>query len=305
MFPFRQSTAARGRGRAGRGGARRNGPACGRLPGMLQLQQDDYKVNLEVFEGPLDLLLYLIRKDELEITDIPIARIADEYAEYLRTMEMLDLNLAGEFLVMAATLSYIKSRMLLPPEVRADEAADEGEEGKDPRWDLVRQLLDYKKFKDAASALLERERRQQNMFAPAGEPLMPESALAKEGRSLGDIGLFDLLKAFQEVLARAPVEPIGEIEPVKWRVSDKIDEILVRTERAGRVGFSTLFSPESPRGEIIVTFLALLELLRLRQVVASQDAAFGEIVVERFREDAAGPAGEARPLIGGSDRVEP
>lgn len=271
---------------------------------MLQLQQDDYKVNLEVFEGPLDLLLYLIRKDELEITDIPIARIADEYAEYIRTMEMLDLNMAGEFLVMAATLSYIKSRMLLPPEARGDEAADEGEEGRDPRWDLVRQLLDYKKFKDAASALLERERRQQNMFAPTGAPLLPETALAKDEKTLGDIGLFDLLRAFQDVLARAPVEPIGEIEPAKWRVSDKIDEILARAESAGRIGFSTLFSPASPRGEIIVTFLALLELLRLRQIVASQDAAFGEIVVERFREDAPGPAGEARPVIGGSDRVE-
>lgn len=272
---------------------------------MLQLQPDDYKVSLEVFEGPLDLLLYLIRKDELDITDIPIARIADEYAEYLKMMEMLDLNLAGEFLVMAATLSYIKSRMLLPPEARPDEADGGEEEGKDPRWDLVRQLLDYKKFKDAASALLERERRQQNMFAPSGDPLLPESALAKDEKTLGDIGLFDLLRAFKDVLARAPVEPIGEIEPAKWRVSDKIDEILTETSRRGRVGFSTLFSPTSPRGEIIVTFLALLELLRLRQVVASQDAAFGEIVLEQYREDAPGPAGEARPVIGGSDRVEP
>lgn len=271
---------------------------------MLQLQPDDYKVNLEVFEGPLDLLLYLIRKDELEIADIPIARIADEYAEYLRVMEMLDLNLAGEFLVMAATLSYIKSRMLLPPEARADEGAEGEEEGKDPRWDLVRQLLDYKKFKDAASALLERERRQQNMFGTSGAPLMPDSAAPKDEKNLGDVGLFDLLKAFQEVLARAPVEPIGEIEPSKWRVSDKIDEILSATGRSERVGFSTLFSPSSPRGEIIVTFLALLELLRLRQIVASQDAAFGEIVLERFRENAPGLAGEARPVIGGVDHVE-
>lgn len=272
---------------------------------MLQLQPDDYKVNLEVFEGPLDLLLYLIRKDELDITDIPIARIADEYTEYLHMMKMLDLNLAGEFLVMAATLSYIKSRMLLPPEARVDETADDGDEGKDPRWDLVRQLLDYKKFKDAASALLERERRQQNMFGTSGEPLLPESATAKGEKLLGDVGLFDLLKAFQEVLSRAPVEPIGEIEPVKWRVSDKIDEILSHTEKRGKIGFSTLFSPTSPRGEIIVTFLALLELLRLRQIVASQDAAFGEIVLERFCEDAPGPAGEGRPVIGGSDHVEP
>ncbi len=275
---------------------------------MLQLQPDDYKVNLEVFEGPLDLLLYLIRKDEVDIYDIPIARIADEYAEYLRVMKMLDLNLAGEFVVMAATLSYIKSRMLLPPETRPDENADEPDEGKDPRWDLVRQLLDYKRFKDAAGALLELERRRQNMFATSGEPLLPESAMAQgEARSLGDIGIFDLVKAFRDVLDRAPVEPIGEIEPVKWRVSDKIDEILRVTSRSGRVGFSTLFSPQSPRGEIIVTFLALLELLRLRQIVAAQDAAFGEIVLSPFPEDGAAQDPSSplpRPVIGGADHVE-
>lgn len=269
---------------------------------MLQLQPDDYKVSLEVFEGPLDLLLYLIRKDEVDIYDIPIARIADEYAAYLETMQMLDLNLAGEFLVMAATLSYIKSRMLLPAEERPDEAAEGDEEGKDPRWDLVRQLLDYKKFKDAANSLLELERRQQNMFGPAGAPLLPDSAKEKDARSLGDIGIFDLIKAFHEVLERAPVEPIGEIEPIRWRVSDKIDEILRVAGAKGRVGFSSLFTPQSPRGEIIVTFLALLELLRLRQIVASQDAAFGEIVLSPHRDE--DPATAARPVIGGADHVE-
>ncbi|MBR1836984.1 MAG: segregation/condensation protein A [Kiritimatiellae bacterium] len=273
---------------------------------MLQLQQDDYKVNLEVFEGPLDLLLYLIRKDELDIYDIPIARIADEYAEYLRLMEMLDLNLAGEFVVMAATLSYIKSRMLLPPESRPEDAPDEADEGKDPRWDLVRQLLDYKRFKDAAGGLLELERRRQNMFAPSGAPLLPESAKAlPDAKPLGDIGIFDLVRAFRDVLERAPVEPIGEIEPAKWRVSDKIDEILRLATTRRAVAFSSLFSPESPRGEIIVTVLALLELLRLRQVVAAQDAAFGEISIRPFPEDPSGAdAADARPVIGGSDHVE-
>jgi len=271
---------------------------------MLQLQPDDYKVSLEVFEGPLDLLLHLIRKDEVDIYDIPIARIADEYAEYLRLMKMLDLNLAGEFLVMAATLSYIKSRMLLPAEARPDEDPAAGEEeGKDPRWDLVQQLLAYKKFKDAASALLALESRQQNMFAPAGDPLLPDSAQPKNERTLGDIGIFDLIQAFHEVLERAPVEPIGEIEPIKWRVSDKIDEILRVTTAKGRIGFSSLFSPTSPRGEIIVTFLALLELLRLRQVVASQDAAFAEIVLSPHEPDDPAAAA-ARPVIGGSDHVE-
>ena len=273
---------------------------------MLQLQPDDYKVNLEVFEGPLDLLLYLIRKDELDIYDIPIARIADEYAKYLQLMKMLDLNLAGEFIVMAATLSYIKSRMLLPAETRPDEQADAADEGKDPRWDLVQQLLAYKKFKDAADSLLEMERHQQNMFSPQGAPMVADEDLKQE-KTLGEIGIFDLIEAFHAALERAPATPIiGEIEPVRWRVSDKIDAILGLAAAKRRVGFSELFTKESPRGEIIVTFLALLELLRLRQVVARQDAAFSEIVIlGADAEDAAGDPAAARPIIGGADHVEP
>ena len=178
---------------------------------MIQLQPDDYKVNLEVFEGPLDLLLYLIRKDEVDIYDIPIARIAAEYTEYIRLMKMLDLNMAGEFLVMASTLSYIKSRMLLPADTRGDETGEAGgEEEKDPRWELVRQLLDYKRFKEAANGLLELERRQQNMFGASGAPLVSADD-QKEERKLSEIGIFDLIKAFHEVLERAVVEPIGEM----------------------------------------------------------------------------------------------
>ncbi|MBO7223258.1 MAG: segregation/condensation protein A, partial [Kiritimatiellae bacterium] len=123
---------------------------------MQALLPDEYKVNLEVFEGPLDLLLYLIRKDELDIYDIPIDRITEQYTEYLNVMKMLDLNMAGEFIVMAATLALIKSRMLLPVEDQGDDS-DTEEEGKDPRWDLVKQLLAYKKFKDAADNLLQLE----------------------------------------------------------------------------------------------------------------------------------------------------
>ncbi len=266
---------------------------------MLQLQADDYKVNLEVFEGPMDLLLYLIRKDELDIYDIPIARIADEYAQYLQLMKMLDINTAGEFIVMAATLSYIKSRMLLPAETRPDEIVDEADEGKDPRWDLVQQLLAYKKFKDAANALIELENRRQNMFVSSGAPLVAESD-RKEEKTLGEIGIFDLIKAFKDVLERAPVKMEGEIAPIKWRVSDKIDEITRVTRAHGRIGFSRLFNAESPRGEIIVTFLALLELLRLRRVVARQDAAFTEIVIEAFDEDEEA----ARPVIEENADVE-
>lgn len=267
-----------------------------------QLIPDDYKVNLEVFEGPLDLLLYLIRKDELDIYDIPIDKIADQYTEYVQTMRMLDLNMAGEFIVMAATLALIKSRLLLPSDETA--AGDEGdEEGKDPRWDLVRQLVAYKKYKDAADDLLRREFDQQNVFSPAA-PTVAEEDLAEE-KSLGEIGLFDLIDAFNNVLARAEVEPISVIEPIRWTVPDKIDLILELTSRAAEgagVRFSTLFSPESPRGEIIVTFLALLELLRLRQVSVAQPAHFAEIEVCRVEpgDDETLPP----QVIGGNDHVE-
>ncbi|MGI5869877.1 MAG: segregation and condensation protein A [Kiritimatiellia bacterium] len=262
---------------------------------------DDYKVNLEVFEGPLDLLLYLIRKNEIDIYDIPIDTIAEQYAEYLSLMKMLDLNMAGEFLVMAATLSLIKSRMLLPVEDQGDDD-DEGEDEKDPRGDLVRQLLAYKRYKDAADALLTYELRQQNVFGPGGGVLVPEEDLHAE-RPIGEVGLFDLIDAFNDVLSRAKVEPIGEIEPIRWSVPDKIDMILELTADASRIRFSKLFNPDSPRGEIIVTFLALLELLRLRQVTARQESPFTEIEIVRIGPNEANCL--PPPVIGGNDHAEP
>ncbi len=258
-------------------------------------QSDDYKVSLEVFEGPLDLLLYLIKREEIDIYDIPVARIAAQYREYLGMMEMLDLNVAGEFLVMAATLELIKSRMLLPED--ADAESPEDDEGRDPRWDLVRQLVEYKRYKDAATRLQEREYEQQSVFTTGGAPLV--GGAEEEGdRPLGDIGIFDLLSAFREVLANAPVEPLGEIQPVLWTVPDKIDMILSVVRHSNGVAFSRLFTPSSPRGEIIVTFLALLELLRLRQVAVSQPEPFTEILVSRVPEGT-GDADLPAPVIGG------
>ena len=261
---------------------------------------DDYKISLEVFEGPLDLLLYLIRRDELDIYDIPIERITSQYLEYLHVMKMLDLSIAGEFIVMAATLMMIKSRMLLPVEERTTED-DPEEEWVDPRLDLVRQLIEYKKFKDAAARLLEREFLQSEIFGSGGEsPLFDEPS--DGARLLGDVGLFDLLSAFQEMLKRAPVEPLGHLEPIRWSVPDKMEAILSLTRRQGATGFSRLFHAESPRGEIIITFLALLELLRLRQVTIQQSAAFLEITILPVAEsvpEALLPA----PVIGGGEHV--
>ena len=247
---------------------------------LKDLQQDDYNVNLEVFEGPLDLLLYLIRRDEVDIYDIPIESITRKYVAYLDTMRMLDLNIAGEFLVMATTLMIIKSRMLLPPAARKTDDDGAQEEWMDPRMELVRQLIEYKKFKDAAGALAAREMIQGEIFAFGGESGYVPDETETASFSLGEIGLFDLLSAFQSVLEKVPDEPFGHLDEIRWTVPDKMDAILhLVKESAEGVRFMELFDAISPRGEIIITFLALLELLRLRQVVARQNQAFHDIMI--------------------------
>ncbi|MDR2849812.1 MAG: segregation/condensation protein A [Verrucomicrobiota bacterium] len=266
------------------------------------LLTDEYKVDLEVFEGPLDLLLYLIRREEVDIYDIPIEKITAQYMAYLDVMRMLDLNIAGEFLVMAATLMMIKSRMLLPVEARAsDEPSDE--EWIDPRLDLVRQLVEYKKFKDAAEKLLELETLQSEAFVFGGDEPVFEKEPVDAGQALGDIGLFDLLTAFQEVLSRAPMEPFGHLEPIRWSVPDKMEEIGALVRAGERIAFSRLFHPESHRGEVIVTFLALLELLRLRQIAVFQNAAFHEILIVPVEAAAVAPG--LPPATEGDNHVEP
>ncbi len=236
--------------------------------------QDEYKVKLEVFEGPLDLLLYLIKKDEVDIYNIPIERITRQYMEYLHLMRMLDLNIAGDFLVMAATLMMIKSRMLLPVEERPELEPEED----DPRWELVRQLIEYKKFKDAAGTLQERELLQGNMFGRGAD----EVAVAKEpGLVMNDMNIFDLISAFNDAMRRVRVDEIGEIFAPTCTVADKIEAILDRIRREGRIFFFGLFESVASRHEVICTFLALLELIRLRQVDARQSGPFREIVVVR------------------------
>ncbi len=237
--------------------------------------QDEYKVRLEIFEGPLDLLLYLIKKDEVDIYNIPIELITRQYMEYMQLMRMLDLNIAGEFLVMAATLMMIKSRMLLPVEDRPELEAEED----DPRWELVRQLVEYKKFKDAAGALQTMELRRENIFECGAEdlPLEPEP-----GAALGDITIFDLIAAFNEALKRVPVAAeIGEIYAERHTVADKIELIVQTLRAADSVGFEELFTQAATRHEIVCTFLAVLELIRLRQIKARQNGVFGAIVLER------------------------
>jgi len=235
--------------------------------------ETDYKVKLEVFEGPLDLLLYLIKQDEIDIYDISIERITRQYLEYLQAFKELNIELAGEFIVMAANLIYLKSRSLLPVDQQPPEE-DAAED--DPRWDLIRQLIEYKKFKEAAAELHLRELAQQRIFAREGG-----STPATEGPlRLGEVGIFQLINAFQMVIKRVEErQDLQEIFGERFSVSDKIDKILQRVAAGASVRFSDLFDAVVSRVEVVVTFLALLELIRLRQIRAIQKSVFEDIEI--------------------------
>lgn len=234
-----------------------------------------YKVKLEVFEGPLDLLLYLIRQEEIDIYDIPIARITQQYLEYLEFMKSLDIEIAGEFLVMAATLLKIKSRMLLPRHTEI-----EGEEAEDPRRDLVQQLLEYKKFKEIAERLGEKEYHQRQMFPrPRGgfdnaAEIIPPEPPAPE------VGMFELLNAFKQVLERIDKLKLYEIVGEDISIEERIDFVLQVITRRRRMTFMELFENEHRRLVMVVTFFALLELMRLGRVSVRQEQLFGEITIE-------------------------
>ena len=249
-----------------------------------QLFADDYKVTLDVFEGPLDLLLYLIRREELDIYDIPIERITKEYMAFIEDARRLNLDIAGEFIVMAATLMVIKSRMLLPVTRRVAEEGD-GDEWVDPRLDLVRQLIEYKKFKDAAIRLETMEVVRANEFGFGGARPKFEKTEADARQAIAALDIYDLLTAFRDVLARASEIPQEELKGIRFSVPEKMDYVLERTRREGQVSFVTLFNAErAPKGEIIVTFLALLELLRQHRVIVYQNAAFHEITIVASKE---------------------
>ncbi|MEY2543261.1 MAG: segregation and condensation protein [Verrucomicrobiota bacterium] len=235
--------------------------------------ETDYKVKLEVFEGPLDLLLYLIKRDEIDIYDISIERITRQYLEYLQAFKELKIDVAGEFVVMAANLIYLKSRSLLPLDQQPPE---EDAEEDDPRWDLIRQLIEYKKFKEAASQLHDRALEQERIFTRDGS----SSPVTDAPLTLHEVGIFQLIHAFQEVIKRVEArEDLQEIFGERFSVSDKIEKILERVANGTPVRFSELFGQIVSRVEIVVTFLALLELIRLNQVRALQPKMFDEIEI--------------------------
>jgi segregation and condensation protein A len=247
----------------------------------------EYKVKFEVFEGPLDLLLYLIKKEEVDIYDVNLTQLAAQFIEYIEVMRLLDLDIAGEFLVMASTLMFIKSRELLPLDQQVE--TDGEDDGEDPRWELIRQLVEYKKFKDAAAQLQSLEARQENVFPRL--PAKPEFEQEAPGKP--DVSLFDLLNAVNVILKRVAQQPDSrDVFEDKWTVSEKIEHLMRAISEKSRLKFSELFDGAMSRTEVVVTFLALLELIRLKQIVAAQAEVFGEIDICRAEPTAPAPTPE-------------
>jgi len=264
---------------------------------------DDYRVQLEAFEGPLDLLLYLIRKNEVEVTDIPVAAITEQYLSFLKGIEHIDIEVAGEFLVMAATLIEIKSRMLMPRLADASrENLAELSPADDPRMDLVRQLLAYKQYRDAASALEERADEWSHRF-PSGRAGVDDERLRAAMEEMGDVELedlelIDLAAAFQRIAESVNFDRLGDHQvkyddtPIEIHAADIVDFItreapeLMHEDRGG-LEFSRIFAGRS-RGEMVGLFIALLDLVRRQQVKVRQDPRDSKIYVGiRPLEDAA------------------
>lgn len=245
-----------------------------------------YQVKLPAFEGPLDLLLHLIKEQRIDIYDIPVASITKQYLEYLDLMKELNLSIAGEFLVMAATLVQIKSRMLLP----RDEQPDSAEPEEDPREELVRRLVEYQRFKSAAEQLEERETAWRDVFrrepvAVAHEP---------EEYELGELSVFDLLTSLRDVLERVPDQTIMEVTVDTLTVRDRMTAIIERFDalaEGARLRFDELFDGAETRLSVIVTFLALLELVKMHVLGLRQGAPGGDILVVRVDPVVAGADG--------------
>jgi len=230
----------------------------------------DYTFRLEGFEGPLDLLLHLIQKNELDIFNIPIALITEQYLEYLQLMKVLNLDVAGEYLLMASTLLHIKSKMLLP------KSSEEEEEGEDPRAELIRRLLEYQKYKQAAGELEKRPMLDRDVFIRL-MPVEPEEVPEEEGI---EVNLLELLEAFRQVLERVKPEGIHEVILEHLSVEDKIQEILTLLERENRsMVFHRLFPEQASRRVIIITLLAVLELVKMKRIRIFQLSPFETIRV--------------------------
>lgn len=234
---------------------------------IIQEEHGEYRVNLPIFEGPFDLLLYLIRKHDLEIQDIPIAKLTSEYLAYIDTMKTLNIDLAGEFLLMAADLMHIKSQMLLPitPDIENEEIAD-------PRADLVRRLMEYQRFKDAANQLVSRNMLLREVFVPIA--LAPDLAeLDSQPAPLKEGNVYDLIEAFDKVLRKIPTESFHSVAVDRVSVNEKIYSLAAKLQKGRSISIEDLLPKTLTRYDIVVTFLALLEMARLRMVTLFQGGA--------------------------------
>lgn len=245
--------------------------------------ENDPRVRLSVFEGPLDLLLFLIRKHEIDIYDIPIERVLDQYLDAMQAMQEVKLEIAGDFFVMAATLMEIKSRLLLPKQQRARSEDQDDDDDLDPRWELVHQLLEYKKFKEAARSLDE--------LAAAEADRLPRdpSAVRKNETPQSPLKPEDpisLWNAYNTVLRRlAETLVVGEIQDDSLTVVDQMEKLIAKVQSEPQFAFSSLFQRPCSLRELIVTFIAILELVRLKRLSIRQDAAFSDFVLAQPEAD--------------------
>ena len=237
-----------------------------------------YKIKLDIFEGPLDLLLYLVKKDHLNIYDIPIAEVTQQYLAYLELMKLLDLNIAGEFLVMAATLMQIKSKMLLPAE-----PTQQAEEEEDPRQELVKRLLEYEKFKEIAENLKQMETGQQEVFKRPKIEAIDETNIETE--MYFEASIFDLISAFSAAMENVPKELFYEVIKDEFTIEEKIHQILHLLLVKPTLAISELFGKAKNKIEIVVSFLAILELIRMKEIVAFQKEQFQEIEISRNKNN--------------------
>ncbi|MCK5724431.1 MAG: segregation/condensation protein A [Gammaproteobacteria bacterium] len=228
----------------------------------------DYEVKLEIFEGPLDLLLHLINKNEVDIFDIPIATITDQYLGYLELMKTFNINVAGDFLVMASTLIHIKSKMLLP-------GSHEDEEEEDPRTEIMRPLLEYMQFKEMAEAFSEREILDRDVFARTVTPYFQDGVTGEEPEL--DVSLFQLIDAFKRIVDQRLPGAKLTVQHEQWSVKDKTELIIARLKEKGAIFFREIFSEDRTVSEFIVTFLALLELVHMGLVKVLQPTSEGDI----------------------------
>ncbi len=235
----------------------------------------NYKIQLDKFEGPLDLLLYLIKKNDIDICDIPIASVTDQYMEYIAMMKMLDLDVVGDFLVMAATLMQIKSKMLLPP----DPLAETQEE--DPRDELVRRLEEYKKFKEIAETLKTREQERQDFFRRVVDEERLNEIKQDAEEVTFEATLFDLINALNAALKGVPEKKTYELKQEEYTVEEKVHALLHLLADQPRVSLAVLFGRCSGKDEIVCTFIAVLELIRLKEIVVLQRRAFEDIEILR------------------------